>query len=470
MSTADLFDETWPHTHGTADGYDHGCKSGACPAGEQYGLSCKTARSLSRSDFKYQRMVRNGSTVAEIADEFGFVGTLNPQPVAPKKAAPKPKSTKEQKPVTTPTPATARGGRSLADATKQPEPADVDETPDETEGDSLVAFVPADSSQRSRDIWEETAKRLGQTAATAEQRVDAAAEALPREKLTPETDGAAGEGELPDGEVAPVEPTNSEIRAWARGRGYEIGDKGRIPGHIRAHYDEAHRTGDALPLAAQIAANLEQSSPKEPVLAHASLPEPEAIAVEPEPDSTPEPEEVAERPDWGHVALLQDLEAAIAERESARRIAVGLEQELAHVTEQLATAAEQRDNARGEADTITREYLDEFSKVIALEERLERRTTERNEAEKQLRIAQSATTLALTKWGEERKANEASYEVILGQARTINALTDQLASRPRMVSDQRYTYDPAPDVEPLPAAPVVDDVIQVSPGAPWWRR
>lgn len=465
MSTADLFDETWPHTHGTPDGYDHGCKSGACPAGKQYGLSCKTARSLSRSDFKYQRMVRNGATVADVANEFGFVGTLNPAPEAPKKTRPTSKSTtpKEKKPVNKPTPATARGGRSLADTTTISVEGGV--IPDEsvrfgTPDPTPLMPTTEEASQRSRDIWEETAKMLGQTAA------------LGMEKVTPETETEPAPNKEGDGETARVEPTTSEIRAWARDRGYEIGEKGRIPAHIRAHYDDAHRTGDPLPLAAQIAANLEQSAPEEPVLEDEALPEPEAITVEPEPEITPEPEEAAERPDWGHVALLEDLETAIAERDSARRWAVRLEQELASVTELLGTTTQQRNDARDEADSITKEYLDEFSKVIALEERLERRTTERDDAEKHLRIAQRATTLALTKWGEERQANEASYQVILGQAHTINTLTQQLAERP---STQNYIF-PDEDYNPVTentgedTAQTVDDVIQITPMAPWWRR
>ena len=83
MSTADILDDSWPHTHGTPDGYDNGCRSSACPAGAEYGLSCKTAKTLWRSDFRYARMHKAGDTVAAIADAFGFVGVDSTPPPTP---------------------------------------------------------------------------------------------------------------------------------------------------------------------------------------------------------------------------------------------------------------------------------------------------------------------------------------------------------------------------------------------------
>lgn len=40
--------------------------------------------------------------------------------------------------------------------------------------------------------------------------------------------------------VAPVAPDTSDIRDWARANGYEIGERGAIPGRIRAAYTLAH--------------------------------------------------------------------------------------------------------------------------------------------------------------------------------------------------------------------------------------
>ncbi|MBZ2197429.1 Lsr2 family DNA-binding protein [Occultella gossypii] len=32
----------------------------------------------------------------------------------------------------------------------------------------------------------------------------------------------------------------AEIRAWARGHGFEVADRGRIPGEIRTAFDRRH--------------------------------------------------------------------------------------------------------------------------------------------------------------------------------------------------------------------------------------
>jgi Lsr2 len=40
---------------------------------------------------------------------------------------------------------------------------------------------------------------------------------------------------------APRGESQAEIREWARAQGYAVGDRGRIPGEVRAAYDAAHR-------------------------------------------------------------------------------------------------------------------------------------------------------------------------------------------------------------------------------------
>lgn len=96
MSNA-IFDTTI--THGTPEGFDAGCRSGgACPAIE-FGLTCKTAKSLSRSDFRYQRLNRQDFTPQEIADQLG----LNNTPAPPTK--PSRKKTTTTGPTPTPEPA-----------------------------------------------------------------------------------------------------------------------------------------------------------------------------------------------------------------------------------------------------------------------------------------------------------------------------------------------------------------------------
>jgi hypothetical protein len=35
-------------------------------------------------------------------------------------------------------------------------------------------------------------------------------------------------------------PTASQVREWARGQGYEVSDRGRVPADVRAAYDAAN--------------------------------------------------------------------------------------------------------------------------------------------------------------------------------------------------------------------------------------
>lgn len=73
MSSADLLEDGFPH--GTREGYANGCRSGACPAGIEHGLSCRRANMLASGDYRYQKLVRAGATPGEIADQLG----LNPE-------------------------------------------------------------------------------------------------------------------------------------------------------------------------------------------------------------------------------------------------------------------------------------------------------------------------------------------------------------------------------------------------------
>jgi hypothetical protein len=43
--------------------------------------------------------------------------------------------------------------------------------------------------------------------------------------------------------AAPRGESQAEIREWARAQGYAVGDRGRIPGEVRAAYDAAHARG-----------------------------------------------------------------------------------------------------------------------------------------------------------------------------------------------------------------------------------
>lgn len=82
MSSADLFEDGFPH--GTREGYANGCRSGACPAGIEHGLSCRRANMLASGDYRYQKLAKAGATPGEIADQLGFNPEIPAMP-APKK-------------------------------------------------------------------------------------------------------------------------------------------------------------------------------------------------------------------------------------------------------------------------------------------------------------------------------------------------------------------------------------------------
>lgn len=438
MSGLDLFVDGFPH--GTPEGYDQGCQGGTCPAGVEYGLSCKIAKAKSRGDYQYQKLAKAGTSIPEIADALGLVGTA-PAPV---------KKTATKKP--TPTPATVQGGVSLADAAEQ------------------IKKVASVGSERSRKIWEETAANMGIAENDVASAVDAA-EAIAESAPAPASDSAtetdsAPEAEdekpkrvwerkrgeekkgptpqatdAPAGAEAPATPKPSEIREWARQRGYEVGAKGKLPQHIVDHYWEATGRLDSPTRPKATAAPADPAAESNPDPAPAvETPTPVAVA----------PVEKPERPEWGDVAAAVDVEAA-------RALAVRLEQE-------LALAEQQRDEARNEADTLAKDYLDEFTKRSELEERLQRRTEERDTAERLKRIAERASTLLLTKWGEERDANEAAHALIVQQAHTINQLTDMLPPKEYSAS-LAAIFDTGTYDEPTPAAASSTETRR-----PWRRR
>jgi hypothetical protein len=102
MSSADLLEDGFPH--GTRQGFENGCRGGACPAGIEHGLSCRRANMLAAGDYRYQKLSRAGATPAAIADELG----LNPEIASPapkKRASPAREHQTEDVPPTVPHPA-----------------------------------------------------------------------------------------------------------------------------------------------------------------------------------------------------------------------------------------------------------------------------------------------------------------------------------------------------------------------------
>lgn len=468
MSSADLWEDNYPH--GTPQGYDDGCRGGACPAGVRYGLSCKIAKAKRNGDVQYRRLVKAGESVPAIADALGLIGSEPSGAVA--KKAPAPAAPKPQ-----PTPATAKGGVSLAEAaavvTKaaaagQVSIRDAAETPTVAVPEK---YIPAEGSPQAKGVWEQTAELLGTpTAADAGDAVEAPAPRRPVDhvKATKPAAPTAPAPSTPAPAPAPA-PASGEIRAWALAKGYDVAATGKLPKRIVDHYWE--QTG-RLTLSDEVAKNLAANKPQALAAEEGDAAAPEGDTIDDATD-TPESDEAlaalreklsGPRPEWGDVAAHVDVEAA-------RNLAVRLEQELARSEEQRTADKAQHARSLRAADDVlggvlealgkgpdhdpiiaasaaieettqlVNDLMAEFSKRMELEERLTRRTAERDDAEKRARIAEKAVELALTKWGEERAAIEASTVLIHEQARTINTLSSHLAP-------QRWVLgDSAPDID-----------------------
>lgn len=180
MGTTDLFVPGYPH--GTVQGFDGGCRGGACPAADEHGLSCKRAKTLSRADIRYNRLVKAGRTPAEIA---AIIDLGEPE----------------------------NGADVITAATL----TSVTLTPTglgtiELEPEIIVADEPA--PEKPAAVYAGAAV----TVPTKPAPVDAAA----REELTSTAEGRA------------------KIREWGRAQGFVLGVKGKLPGGVVAAYLRAH--------------------------------------------------------------------------------------------------------------------------------------------------------------------------------------------------------------------------------------
>lgn len=413
MSGADLYEDDYPH--GTVEGYNNGCKGGSCPAGVEYGLSCKTAKAKSHGDFQYQKLAKTGATVPEIAEALGLIGTAPSAPRTKKPGAdkltgnrPKPPAPKPPKPPAPqpPKPPAPQPEQSVAGV-----PDEVATSADDGGRPIPEKYLPAEGSPQARRLWDAAAQQI----ATASE--------------------PAANSEVPTTASASAEASTAEIRAWARHRGYEIGSKGAIPKRIRDHYAEAHRDADAEPAADADTSPAPTDLPTADVTPADPAPAVTAAATTSSDDTTPSSSTAVEsiQPHLADTAIHQ----AQQERDRARATGIRLEQELAHVQELL-----KQEIADG--TSLAQELLNEVGKVIALEERLDRRTRERDEAETRALVAERATTFILRKWAAERADAEAAHALILDQARTINHLSDALAP-------PRWTTQHGVQLEDLPA-------------------
>jgi hypothetical protein len=279
----------------------------------------------------------------------------------------------------------------------------------------------------------------------------------------------------PSAPVAAVQPSAQEVRQWARERGYELPSFGRIPKHIRAHYDDAHTIAgapavdeqaavdetDALAAAREIRESVgpirhEDGTLNASAIAQESTLRAQAgikgwIAELDAPKDTPTPNEsdvaaaaellvesinqqsvahwveefvdprdypapaVAQpaRPEWGYVALQEDLQHATAatttaleERDRARDLAARLFDELHRVE---TTAAEHRERSAAALADYLRDLGTAEQAIHDAQQALAAAAEGR-------RIAESALQLALRKWGELRAENNTlrAYPSLIG--------------------------------------------------------
>lgn len=333
MSSSDLFIDGFPH--GTPKGYEDGCRGGACPAGVEHGLSCKTAWNKSHGDYRYQQLAKQNLTPAEIAADL-FGRTPEAPTPSPADIAPKPPIAK--------LPKFAKGG--------------------------VIKVTPADIAKA----------------------FDVEPVVEPQE---PETPAAP---------LTTIAPTPREIRAWAHSKGYDVGVKGKIPQHIVDHYWEA--TG-----LLSLADTTKAIDTADPARTYDELPELARKIAEfghTPTDETFPIEKPGERPEWSTVTLHQDLEAA-------RNLAARLEQELAR-------SEEQRDTDRAQHAESLRIAVRDYDGLMDDLETTARTLLASQAAQT---TAERSLEFALTKWDQQRAANEASYKVILQQAHTINTLLDR---------------------------------------------
>jgi len=121
VSGLDLFEDGFPH--GTKEGFEQGCKGGACPAAVEGGMTCNQANIRYQGDYGYRKLVDSGATAGEIASHDAAL-TIRTKAVRDAGKATEKRALKvaepERAPVSTPI-----GGPKSADVgaqVKQPDP------------------------------------------------------------------------------------------------------------------------------------------------------------------------------------------------------------------------------------------------------------------------------------------------------------------------------------------------------------
>lgn len=439
MSTQDLFDDDWPHTHGTAEGFDAGCRGGACPADIEFGMSCKRAKTLSRGDFRYNRLVAAGRTPAEIAAELdGREPTSAAQPLAERSNDPEPQEGAQQPAAEEEAPAE---GTPAAEGEEMGHPTTPEETTMPTPNDAaraskpLTAVAPRIAASEVNDktirAWAQhhgiDVNPRGKVRTDVADQFRAAhdiyADTIPDEPTTEpepavETPDTAHRSDLLDETRKRIdEPIilseeaaerieaaiDEEIAAAADATAAEVLDDADLPsialGHGAWMDDEERAWRKAI--ADQIRRNCTPSSEAyakggdylvygvadwiedPPAWSRFETPAPSGAVTA---GAGPVVDIPGPHPEWAHVAISEDVERA-------RNIAVMLEQEVARLQADVARTTTDRDTALAALSTALVKWDVERSRHLAIreahEEILERDYVDVLRLEAELRTAKA---------------------------------------------------------------------------------
>lgn len=284
MSSHDLYVDGFPH--GTPEGYDQGCRGGSCPTAIEIGLSCRTAKHLNAGDHQYRTLHTAGHTPTEIATALG----LHHPPALHRPL---------QSAATTPTPH------------KTPHRA-IREEP---------AAAPTRPSQDERMPHPTPPTRKEPTMPTT------TPPTITTERWTAGLTNYAKTRKL------------TEIRNWLNTHGHPVSTHGQIPTTALTAYAEAeaagtlHTTPTTLHVGQHGLNDRQALADDADQALHDLHTTPTPIANPAPTSSSPPP-----RPEWADITIPEDIRTLTHERDQARRIAIALEQELAHTETELDTA------------------------------------------------------------------------------------------------------------------------------------
>ena len=460
-AAADRLEDAFPH--GTREGWKQGCRGNACPAADEYGLSCKRANQLAAGDYGYQKLVKRGLGPAEIALELGLIPeapttpVVTKRPAAARAATPKPAPTKPD-----PVPAPETTTVEAAPAGEVPTAA-----PRRSTSAPSQATVRAWARENGIDVNAKGSIRADVLAAYLDAHPADVDDEAAAAAIAPAPPAAQGEASTPTTPEAPAPPTVTadDLDTWAEDHpthGPGITDqidelRPRIdmparpapepiddtaldgatttpppnaavttPGEFAARWNGlTHEERTALVTSMRVARDQAERCHTDN---HADL-----VALR---DT---------RPDWATVATAQDLAHAIAQRDQARRFAEDSLAEVAHVEERVAagiafaleqwgTAAAERDHLRQRVTALS----NELAAVRDVEQELHRAYEEIDRLRLvhagQARLATMAVFMAdVDGTGQEIAAFRAEYD----RQHTAKVLRGAAGRVPRSVAGRR---------------------------------